>query len=972
MPRLSHLSILPILLFLSLQALAQTDESEPPAGAQPRALPAHITPLTIQQSELELKAAKLRLESLRLERDGARQREDDAEQRLGWMQAALEAALTNEQRRVLREALAAQQQRLDTLRTQRQTTEQTLAATQARIGELTRWIERLRTAYAQQQEAALLADLKRLEERSANQIANFNATLDKLRGELAALPENQRDQRALLQARMDAAENGIFITQTRLKLASARSAFEHLASRNREIRTSDIELLAGDLKKLAALQQELDSVSDLLARKLDLVKSQRQVLDQKRQASELSARTAERIDRLLRKDEAALGEQLAEARNLRRTLNERYTVLTRTYRELLNQDLTARQAFPRQPGLWKELLGELVQLPGTLGTLLLDQYQRLLQRLREASPDRALGALLLAMLTLGAGVSYHYRMRGTRRRALQAQNFATRISAIALHVLRGISVPGSLLIGLGSGLWLIDAPGALLELTLLFFGTWVTIRFLRDVAYWFLVSPLVPATDTETRLHRLLGINIWGSGLLGLLAGLDRLGLLSEPMALIAKRLFMLSLLPAVYLGFRLRALLIRRLREHGTSAYWLWVVRMLSLLVPLAMLGIAIPGLAGYMNLAGLIAWYLIATILIIAAWLVLRGLLGDLADALGHYVTRDERRGTLWYEGLIRPLHLAARILLAIAAVLALIRVYGLGRQSTVLELVRTALAYPLFSIGETTIDLAHLIISLVVAVGAFPAGAWVRRLSFDWLYAGVADRGMRNSLSVFTQYFTVLLGLLLAINLLGINLTSLAVFAGALGVGIGFGLQNIANNFISGLILLAERPIRAGDWVTVGEYEGEITYIGIRSATVRTWDNQEVIIPNAELVSNAFTNWTRSDPVVRTVLQVGVSYHGDPHQAARVIEEAVTMQPEVMLQPAPRVQLDNFGESSVDFRVLYYVDVGQFSRMDMKSKVMFAIWDALKEAEIEIPFPQRDVHIREIPPQTALHSPGEPDTA
>jgi len=299
-------------------------------------------------------------------------------------------------------------------------------------------------------------------------------------------------------------------------------------------------------------------------------------------------------------------------------------------------------------------------------------------------------------------------------------------------------------------------------------------------------------------------------------------------------------------------------------------------------------------------------------------------------------------------------------------LVQVYGLGQQSTIMELARSAFARSLFSIGTTEVDLAHLLLFLAVALGSFPVGGWIRRLSFNWLYAGIGDRGVRNSLAVFSQYVTVLIGLLLAINLLGIDLTSLAVFAGALGVGIGFGLQNIANNFISGLILLVERPIRVGDWVTIGNYEGEISAIGIRSATVTTWDNQDVVIPNAELISNAFINWTLSNPLVRTVLNVGISYAGDPHTAQQVIEEAVSMQPEVLLDPPPRVQLINFGDSSVDFRVLYYIDVNQFGRMAIKSKVMFAIWDGLKEANIEIPFPQRDIHIRELPPQTSLTGP------
>jgi potassium efflux system protein len=187
---------------------------------------------------------------------------------------------------------------------------------------------------------------------------------------------------------------------------------------------------------------------------------------------------------------------------------------------------------------------------------------------------------------------------------------------------------------------------------------------------------------------------------------------------------------------------------------------------------------------------------------------------------------------------------------------------------------------------------------------------------------------------------------------------VFAGALGVGIGFGLQNIANNFISGLILLAERPVRTRDWVTIGDKEGEVSEIGMRSVTVTTWDNQDVIIPNSDLVTNAFINWTRTNNIVRTVLYIGIHYQDDPHKAQSVIEEAVTMQPEVSLDPPPRIWLHEFGPSSVDFRVHYYQDVKQFNRLDVKSKVLFSIWDSLKEAGINIPYPQQDVYIKEFP--------------
>ncbi len=957
-----------LIVFLSLVLISVLLPAAEPVTAQDGSarsqapLPATITPLAIQQAELELKTAQLRLESLKLQLDTAKQRETEASRQLEWMRSSLDATTTDEQRRILEEALARQQARLDETRTQRKETESTIAQTQIDITNLEHRLERLREAYAQQQDASLLADLKRLEERSTQEIAQLNAQVKRLNKELADLPPKNVERRALLSAQIDAAENRIFITQTRLKLASAKSAFEHLASTSRKIGSDDIELIAEDLKKTGQIEQDLAPVIDLLSRKLELIKSQRQVTRQKVKAAQLGDAIGRRIESILDENQRQVEEQLGEARRLLSRIKEQKGTLTNTYRRLLNQDLATRQKLSNRPNLWRTLGAEIIGLPRTIAHLLLEHVRHLLQIVRTRPEESVLAGMLLLLVIAGAGFIYHYRMRGTRRRALEAKTFSGRIAAIALHVLRGISIPGSLLTGLGAGLWAIGADGLLIQLVVLFLGIWIAIRLLRDLSYWFLVSPLVSATADEQRLHRLVALNIWASGLLGLLVGLGKLGVISEPLAIVANRLFMLSLLPAVYVSFRLRNLVVTRLREHGTRGYWLWVVRMVSLLFPLAMLGIALPGLAGYFNLASLVAWYLIATLSVVTIWLVLRGLLADLIARWGAYVEQDERHGTLWYEGLIRPLHLLGRVVLAVLAVLTLIRIYGLGEQATLVELLRSALRYPLFRIGDTTIDLAHLGISTLVAIGAFPAGAWMRRLSFDWLYSGILDRGIRNSLAVFTQYFTVLIGMLLAVNLLGINLTSLAVFAGALGVGIGFGLQNIANNFISGLILLVERPIRAGDWVTVGNYEGEITYIGIRSATVRTWDNQEVIIPNAELISNAFTNWTRSDPVVRTVLNVGISYAGDPHEAQKIIEEAVTMQPEVLLQPAPRILLDNFGDSSVDFRITYYMDVSQFSRLEIKSKVMFAIWDALKEADIEIPFPQRDIHIREVAPDNA----------
>jgi potassium efflux system protein len=240
----------------------------------------------------------------------------------------------------------------------------------------------------------------------------------------------------------------------------------------------------------------------------------------------------------------------------------------------------------------------------------------------------------------------------------------------------------------------------------------------------------------------------------------------------------------------------------------------------------------------------------------------------------------------------------------------------------------------------------------------GGWCRAVTYRWVFSRIVDLGVRNSLSVFTQYFVVLSGLFIVLRILGLDLTTLTIFAGAVGVGIGLGMQTIANNFVSGLLLLIERPLRSGDIVKIGANEGEISRIGIRSLTVRTFDNLEVIIPNSEVINNAFTNWTHNDKVVRTVLMIGASYDADPHQVKAILERILNKNKTVLREPTPLVLLWEFGHSSVDFRIQYFIDMGKDSLLKTRADILLAVWDAFKQEGVGIPYPQRDLYIKEIP--------------
>ena len=193
------------------------------------------------------------------------------------------------------------------------------------------------------------------------------------------------------------------------------------------------------------------------------------------------------------------------------------------------------------------------------------------------------------------------------------------------------------------------------------------------------------------------------------------------------------------------------------------------------------------------------------------------------------------------------------------------------------------------------------------------------------------------------------------------NLAIIAGALSVGIGFGLQNIVNNFVSGLILLFERPIRRGDWIVAGNTEGFVKSINIRSTQIETFDHADVIVPNSELISQQVTNWMLADRYGRVVVPVGVSYDADPEQVRDILLGIAEAHPLVLKNhhtlPGPNVLFRQFGESSLDFELRFFItQVDQ--RLSTISQINFEIFRAFRREGIEIPFPQRDLHLRSWP--------------
>jgi potassium efflux system protein len=223
--------------------------------------------------------------------------------------------------------------------------------------------------------------------------------------------------------------------------------------------------------------------------------------------------------------------------------------------------------------------------------------------------------------------------------------------------------------------------------------------------------------------------------------------------------------------------------------------------------------------------------------------------------------------------------------------------------------------------------------------------------------APRGVPQAISTTLHYTLLTIGVVFAFAAAGVDWSRFTILAGALGVGVGFGLQNVVNNFFSGLILLYERPIQVGDTVEVGNLLGDVRRIGIRSSTVRTWQGAEVIVPNAMLISDQVVNWTLSDRHRRIELPVGVAYGTDPERVLALLEKVAGDHPDVASRPAPLALFLGFGESSLDFELRAWSHRFEIAHVT-RSQLAVRVSRALREAGIEIPFPQRDLHLRSTP--------------
>ena len=268
------------------------------------------------------------------------------------------------------------------------------------------------------------------------------------------------------------------------------------------------------------------------------------------------------------------------------------------------------------------------------------------------------------------------------------------------------------------------------------------------------------------------------------------------------------------------------------------------------------------------------------------------------------------------------------------------------TILTRLRGFLETPLFKLGEAQITLLSVVYFLLLLFLLIYLSGKGKTLVNRVLARRGVDLGVREATGTIVRYVLLFVGLLVILQTVGIDLTALSILTGAIGLGIGFGLQNIASNFISGIIILFERPVRIGDRIAVGDVEGDVVRIGARSTTVLTNDNIDIIIPNSKLITENVVNWTHSERKVRFRIPVSVAYATDIRRVEQALLEAAKNVYEVLETPAPAVRFLSFGENGLEFELRAWTTTLVQRRGKFTSELNFAIYDKFKEYEIEVP--------------------------
>jgi potassium-dependent mechanosensitive channel len=711
-------------------------------------------------------------------------------------------------------------------------------------------------------------------------------------------------------------------------------------------------------KRTETLLQEAMSLKNVIDGKSDTITQRKAILNSSVVKNILSTTDYNKIN-------LQLNELQKKSDQFKEDIDKEITGL-QNYRNVLDQShrraLAVRQGFPGfHQQAWIDLAQELYQIPILTFQALKAIFIELIFSIRYADISKIFFIIGFVALWLYLGViSHHYFKKTLAKLMYKGIGHPNHVVYVFCQLMRRNVKYIFIFINL---LVLLLASGLMLNSLSIFIAlgsVLLAFKLALSLCKIVLFEATEDISGKDVTLYHTLRWILWFGAVCSFLTVLVHQLDLSFVMRDFFNRIFMLFLLMVGIALLKGRKVIPSVLIPYLTRAplYLVRIIRLLSTLVPVTIIANAVIGILGYIELAMTIAEHAVLLLIVLTFYLVTKGFLIDAMEMLSRFFIRRIRNGWLWTESILKPLDRVFRLLLILFAIYILFVLYGWNGRSSIVNDIIQILHYPLFEISDSAISAYSLIeLSILIAV-FFWACKWVREFSYRWLFAKVEDQGVRNSLAVFSQYFVGIIGIFISLRILGIGLTGLTVVAGGLAVGIGFGLRDLANNFISGLLMLIERPAKVGDIVTSDIFEGEVVNIGMRSLTVRTWDNMDVLIPNSEVFSKPFTNWTLLDSVVRTVIEIRIARNDEPLKVQQIILALLASLDYVLNTPEPTVFLHEMNESLLEIHVRYFINIQHgLARAEVRSMVLFELCQVFDKYNIKPPYDKKDIYIKEI---------------
>lgn len=713
-------------------------------------------------------------------------------------------------------------------------------------------------------------------------------------------------------------------------------------------RTSSINLLNKVSDQVQLLGKQLDRVHELLKDRISILERRKDFLLQSKESGQ------EYVFGL-----TSLDTQYKDAVTSVLSLDQQLKAFRATLDKTLQQELSSRQGLPGFGArAWIDLGSEMLLVPSLTFQVLKSLTFNMLNAIHEIKTSwwMIIAAAELVWIT---GISFFgYFLRriaeGMPDHEFGHVNLKWLLIKTARRNLLAIAAIANLV-------WLFYFCGIpsqnfnfLINLALV----WLFFKVLLVVARLCLVETVHDRAGHDVRLyHRLKWSFIVGGVVTACTVFMHQLPLIFEVKDLF-DRLFLAFL--SVVSIFLLRSwevlpgLVLPHIDEKHT--YVKRVVRMMGFLIPVILLVNSVIGLFGFVNFVLTISWYEGIFLCVLLGYLFVRGLFSDAMHFASEVLISHVTNGWLWTEAFLKPIDKIFRMMLFLSAWVTLFAFYGWDKQSPVVVAITKTLHYPMFDLFNTTITLLSLLELTATIYVLCWAARWTREFVYRLLLSRTRDLGVRNSIAILSQYTVILVGIFVCLRVLGIDFRALTFVASAFALGVGLGLRDLVNNFACGFLLLFERPLRVGDTVTINDYEGEVTHIGGRAVTIRTWDHMEVLVPNAEIYSKIFLNWTAKDYIVRTVIDIKINRHDRPQDVQSVIHQVLAAHKDVLNDPIPEVFLKELNDGMTEFEVRYYINLRQVkSRVGVRSEVLVAIWEKFEEHGIQPPYPHHEIFLK-----------------